>query len=260
MGKVQFGMEDKGILITGASKGLGSVCAKALSKEGARMVLMARSEDKLEEVRQDCKDSDKHLTISVDLTDTTALEDAVKRAEEHLGNIDVVMHSVGGGLGMHNPLLGADEFSKLFSLNVSAIVQINKMVVPKMIERKQGNLVHICSIASSEATGSVGYNTVKAALAGYVRSLGRAIADTGVVATGILPGGFYAPGNSFERLKNNNPEGYKDFVENRLPRKAIGKAEELVPMLLLLSSEAASMMGGCLVPIDAGEGMNFITS
>ncbi|GBD95699.1 MAG TPA: SDR family oxidoreductase [Nitrospirae bacterium] len=260
MGKVQFGLEDKGVLITGASKGLGAVCAGALSEEGARLVLMARSGDRLEEVRKNCRDRDRHLSIALDLCDMQALESAVKKAEEFLGDIDVVLHVAGGGLGMRDPLLSADEFFKLFSLNVAASVQINKMVAPKMMERKQGNLVHVCSISSSEATGSVGYNTVKAALAAYVRSLGREIAGSGVVATGILPGGFYAPENAFARLKERNPEGFKDFVERRLPRKVIGRAEELVPMILLLSSEAASMMGGCLVPIDAGEGLNFITS
>ena len=80
------------------------------------------------------------------------------------------------------------------------------------------------------------------------------------MATGILPGGFYALENSFARLEESNPEGFRDFVENRLPRKSIGKAEELIPMILLLSSDAASMMGRCLIPIDAGEGMSFITS
>ena len=80
-------------------------------------------------------------------------------------------------------------------------LEINKIIVPQMIQRKCGNLVHVCSIASSEATGSVGYNTVKAALAAYVRTLGRELVDSGVVVTGILPGGFYAPGNSWERLE-----------------------------------------------------------
>ena len=128
-----------------------------------------------------------------------------------------------------------------------------------MVKRGAGNLVHVASIASGEATASVGYNTVKAALAAYVRSLGREIAGSGIVATGILPGGFYAPENSWERLKDRDPEVVKKFIEERLPRKFLGRAEELIPMILLLCSDAASMMGGCLVPIDAGEGRYYLT-
>ena len=127
-----------------------------------------------------------------------------------------------------------------------------------MVKRKKGNLVHVGSIASVEATGSVGYNTVKAALAGYVRTLGRELAGAGVVVTGILPGGFYAPENSWVRLKANKPDVVDNFIETKLPRKFLGKAEEIVPLISFLCSDAASMMGGCLVPIDAGEGMSFV--
>ena len=91
-----------------------------------------------------------------------------------------------------------------------------------------------------------------------IRSLGREIADTGVIVTGILPGAFLAPINAFVRLRENNPEVYKNFVQERLPRKRIGQANEIIPLLLYLSSEAASMMSGCCVPIDAGEGMSFL--
>jgi hypothetical protein len=60
------------------------------------------------------------------------------------------------------------------------------------------------------------------------------------------------------RLQEANPEAYRSFIEERLPRQIMGEAEELIPMLLLLCSEGASMMGGCLVPIDAGEGKAYI--
>ena len=72
-----------------------------------------------------------------------------------------------------------------------------------------------------------------------------------------MPGGFYAPGNSWKRLEKENPEVVKKFINDRLPRKFLGKAEEIVPLLLLLCSDNASMLGGCMLPIDAGEGMSY---
>ena len=113
------------------------------------------------------------------------------------------------------------------------------------------------SIASSEAVASVGYNTAKAALAAYVRSLGNHLASSGIVVTGVLPGGFNAPGNSWERLRAGKPEVVDRFVAERLPRGRLAEAEELVPLIAFLCSDAASMMGGCLVPIDAGEGRTY---
>ena len=254
-----FDLENRHVIITGASKGLGFVCAKALANHGACLVLIARSKEKLETLRKSLKDAEKHICIVADLTDRKQLYECIKTAEAFLGFIDVVLHVVGGGLGLRNPLLEANDFIKLFTLNVLVAAEINRIIIPQMMKRGAGNLVHVASIASSEATASVGYNTVKAALAAYVRSLGREIAGSGVVATGILPGGFYAPENSWERLEAKSPEIVKKFIEERLPRKFLGRAEELIPMILLLCSDAASMMGGCLVPIDAGEGKSYIT-
>ena len=251
-------MNNQRILITGASRGLGAVAAIALAKLGARLVLFARSREKLESVRQTCVDPERHLSISVDFLEVNQVEPAVRKAQEFLGGIDVVLHAAGGGLGFRDDLLKPEEFSKLFALNLGAAAEINRLVVPEMMERRSGKLVHVGSIASSEGVGSVGYNTVKAALAAYVRTLGRELNRFNVIATGILPGGFISPGNAMARLQETNPEAYSSFIEDRLPRQIMGGADELIPMLLLLCSEGASMMGGCLVPIDAGEGKAYI--
>ena len=153
-------LKNKKILITGASRGLGEICARALADQDAILVLMARSKDKLEQINNSLKHPEKHSIIGVDLTDTEALHQAVNQTVKFLKDVDVVLHIAGGGLGLRDPLLSSEEFFKLFNLNIAAAVEINKLIVPKMIQRKSGNLVHVCSIASSEATGSVGYNTV----------------------------------------------------------------------------------------------------
>ena len=246
--------QGKGILITGASQGLGHVAAKSLADRGAKLVLLARSKDKLDVLQTSLKDPSSHLPVPVDLLDVGEIHRSVSMAQEFLGSIDVVLHCLGGGLGLRDDLLAYQDLLKLFSLNLGAAAEINRLVVPHMRSRGSGNLVHVGSIASIEGVGSVGYNTVKAALAGYVRSLGREMNRFNIVVTGILPGGFRGPHNAMERLQENNPQAYEDFIEARLPRNVMGEASELIPMLLLLCSEGASMMGGCLVPIDAGEG------
>lgn len=252
-----FSLQGKRILITGASRGLGSVCARAFAEQGARLVLMARSKETLEEVRGSCDNAVDHLAVAVDVTDGAALEEAVREATAFLGQIDTVLHVAGGGLGLREPLISASDMLKLFSLNVAAAAEINRLVVPAMMERGKGNLVHVGSVASTDAVASVGYNTAKAGLAAYVRSLGNHLAAHGVVVAGILPGGFHAPGNSWQRLKADKPEVVERFVAERLPRGRLADAEELVPLIAFLCSDAAGMMGGCLVPIDAGEGKTY---
>ena len=168
--------------------------------------------------------------------------------------IDIIIHCAGGGLGLRGPYITAQQFNNLFMVNLAGGAEINRRALPYMQDKGWGRVVHVCSIASGEAVGSVGYNTIKAALAAYVRSLGRELAPFGVVVSGISPGAFEAPSNAMSRLQRTSPEAYEEYLTKRLPRGFMGKAEELIPLLRYLISDEASMMGGCVVPIDAGEG------
>lgn len=253
-----FSLSGKRILITGASRGLGSVCAQAFAAQGARLILTARSEADLTAVRESCAEPERHQQHALDLTDFDRLQNVIGDILSDPTPLDVVLHVAGGGLGLRDPLIGAADLQKLLSLNLMAAAEINRLVAPAMVARGRGNLVHVGSVSGSQANASVGYNTAKAALAAYVRSLGNHLAGTGVVATGILPGGFMAPGNSWARLTAVKPEVVETFVAERLPRKRLAEAEELVGLLSFLCSDAASMMAGCMVPIDAGEGQTYI--
>lgn len=246
------------ILITGASRGLGVVCAQVFAAQGARLTLMARTAEALEAVVASCPAPALHRAIPVDLLDADQITLAVDLLLQSRGYPDTVLHCAGGGLGLREPLLPAEGLLRLFSLNVAAAAEINRLLLPGMQERGQGNLVHVGSIAGNEAVASVGYNTAKAALAAYVRSLGNVMAASGIIVTGVLPGGFKAPSNSWERLAADKPEVVEQFIQQRLPRGYLAQAEELVPLLAFLCSGSASMMGGCMVPIDAGEGKAYV--
>ncbi|MBI1971030.1 SDR family oxidoreductase [Candidatus Woesearchaeota archaeon] len=256
---VNRNVNGKHIIITGASKGLGAVAAKTFASHGAKLVLLARSKELLEEVRHSCEHPDNHLCIAVDLAVQQDLEKAINKAVQFLTNVDVVLHCAGGGLGLRDPLLSWNDFNTLLTINVQAAAEINRMIIPLMKQQKQGYLVHVCSVTSTDAVGSVGYNSAKAALAAYVRTLGNLLAKDGIVATGILPGAFYGPKNVWRRKQAEDPALVQAITQERFPRGFIGDAEELMPLILLLCTPAASMMAGCCVPIDAGEGKGYVT-
>ena len=213
---------------------------------------------KLEKLIKGFAEPDKHMSIAADLRKPDEIDLLIRRIIEVIGGIDIIIHCMGGGYGFRDPLLSWEQFNTLHIVNISSAAEINRLLIPGMIQRKSGNIVHICSISSQEATGSVGYNTVKAALAAYVRSLGRELAYSGVIVTGILPGAFYAPENAWRRLEAEKPEVVKKYIEELLPRKKIAEAEEIIPLIALLASDDASMMAGSCVPIDAGEGRGYI--
>ena len=247
----------KRVLITGASIGLGKVCAEVFAEVGAKLLITARSENVLEKNRKYLKKPSDHVVCATDLTKIEGIKCLMKTVKK-FGNVDVILHIMGGGLGKRDPLINSDDFDLLFRTNIGAAAEINRELIPKMIERKTGNVVMVGSTASTQAIGSVGYNTVKAGLLAYIRSLGRELADTGVIVTGILPGAFMAPNNSWERLEREKPEVVRRFIKEKEPRKKIGHYEEILPVLMFLSSRQATMMTGCCVPIDGGESITYI--
>ena len=244
----------KRIIVTGASRGLGAMACEALAKRGAKIAMLSRSKKEMDNLKNGLKNPSNHISIKVDLLKNNAIKLAIKKAKKFLKQIDIVLHVAGGGFGLKENLIKDKDLKTLLQVNLGAAAEINRLVVSGKIKSQSLKLVHVGSIASNEAVASVGYNVAKSALSTYVRSLGRELYKNNVIVTGILPGGFIAPGNAMERLKKKNIKDYKKFIKTRLPRGLMGNVNEVLPMLLFLCSKHSSMMGGCLVPMDAGEG------
>ena len=243
----------KRVIVTGASRGLGAVACEALAKRGANIAMLSRSKKEMDNLKSRLKNPSNHISIKVDLLKNNAIKLAIKKAIKFLKQIDIVLHVAGGGFGLKENLIKDKDLKTLLQVNLGAAAEINRLVVSGKIKSQSLKLVHVGSIASNEAVASIGYNVAKSALSTYVKSLGRELYKSKVVVTGILPGGFIAPGNAMERLKKKNLRDYKKFIKTRLPREIMADVNEVLPMLLFLCSKYSSMMGGCLVPIDAGE-------
>ena len=247
----------KKIIVTGASRGLGAMACIAFAKRGAKIAMLSRSKKDMDKLKNRLKNSSQHISIKVDLMKNEKIKNAILKAKKFLKDIDIVVHVAGGGLGLKDALIKNEDLKKLIQVNLASACEINRLVVNQKKNNQHLKLVHVGSLTSYEAVGSVGYNIAKSALSTYVRSLGRELYNRKIVVTGILPGGFIAPGNAMERFKTKNKKEYNKFIKSRLPRKAMGDVNEILPMLMFLCSKHSSMMGGCLVPIDGGEGKSY---
>ena len=125
-----------------------------------------------------------------------------------------------------------------------------------MKEQGSGNIIHVGSVVSSEARASVPYNTSKAALSGYVRSLGKELVEDGIIVAGILPGAFYGDDNAMFRYEYYKLEEYREFVKS-LPQGRMPIADEYIPMLFLLSNQELKIMSGSLISMDGGQGQAY---
>lgn len=243
----------KKFLITGASSGLGLVMAQEFERMGGKLAMVARSHDRLEKLRTSFSNPDEHVSLTYDFRELDGIDSLCEQVMDFHKDIDVILHVAGGGFGLRSLFPPAKEFMDLFCVNVIGAMEINRFLVPVLQKKQSGNVLHIGSTASVEAVGSLSYNTAKAALAAYVRSLGRELAKDHVIATGLVMGGFMAPDNAFARLKTRNQEAFDDFVQNRLPFKELPDASEMMPMIRYMCSKDARMLSGAMVPFDAAE-------
>lgn len=183
---------NKTILITGASSGIGEACARKFASEGARLVLVARSADKLEVLSQQLaeKYGAECYVASFDVCDKEAAKAALLSLPDNWKAVDVLINNAGLALGVDKQQDGdLDEWEVMIDTNVKALLSMTRLVVPGMIERGRGHIINIGSIAGDAAYpgGSV-YCATKAAVKALSDGLRIDLVDTPLRVTNVKPG------------------------------------------------------------------------
>ena len=183
---------DKIVLITGASSGIGEGCARKFASEGARLILNARSVDKLEALAQELKEkygTSCHV-MPFDVRDRKAASEALASLPAEWQAIDVLINNAGLVIGVDKEHEGnLDEWDIVIDTNIKSLLSMTRMVVPGMVERGRGHMINIGSIAGDAAYpgGSV-YCATKAAVKALSDGLRIDLVDTPLRVTNIKPG------------------------------------------------------------------------
>lgn len=180
----------KVIWITGASAGIGEALALQLSEYGARLVLSARRQDRLEQLQQRCAAADRHLVLPLDVQDEQAMTAAVASVRQRYGCIDCLVNNA----GVSQRSLIADTsmavHRRLMEVNYFGAVALTQQVLPVMQQQKSGQIVVISSIAGLIGTPMrSGYCAAKHALHGYFESLRAEYWRDHIQVTMVYPGG-----------------------------------------------------------------------
>lgn len=181
---------DKVVLITGASSGIGRGLALEIAARGGHLALVARREDLLNEIVDEAtKLNVKAVFATADVRDAKAVREAADRFRKELGPIDVLIANAGIGTSDHALRLTPEHAANVIGINVLGAVNSVAAVLPEMVERKQGRLVAISSLAAYRGLAkSAAYCASKAALSAYFESLRIDLRHTGVGVTIIHPG------------------------------------------------------------------------
>jgi NAD(P)-dependent dehydrogenase (short-subunit alcohol dehydrogenase family) len=190
MADTSYSLEDKRVLVTGASVGIGAAVARCFAEAGATVGICARRQDQLDEVLADCR---RHAPASqrwvIDLADLTAIGDFAKRVEDELGGVDVLVNNAGVPKRRHVRDLRLDEVDDVMALNYLSPVHLTLALLPGMLARGEGRIVNVASIAARlSPPREASYAATKAALTAFTECMAVDLVGTGVSVHLVFPG------------------------------------------------------------------------
>lgn len=186
-------MDVKGrvVLISGASSGIGARLAVEIGRRGARgVVLLARRQEMLDQVAEEVKQTGaESLTIAADVGDDQSVVGAISRAEEHFGQLDVVVANAGVGTRISPLEPNQAGLNHLININFLGAGRLIHAALPSMLKRRQGQLVAVASLAGYRGMpNGAAYCSAKAALIALMESYRLELHDAGIVVSTVLPG------------------------------------------------------------------------
>src|ERR1044072_3213931 len=227
----QWGLQDRAVLITGATGYLGQALARAFGAAGASLFLTGRNETVLAELAKELA----ARTFAVDLTEkheAAHLVDEIGRIDNLIINAGTLADGLVAGLS-------DDDLARVYDLNVMAAFRMLRATLKPMILNRSGNIVVFSATAAQRpGVGQAAYASSKAALEALVRTTARETATRGIrvnaVAPGLLAGGMSA------RILDDHMDQARALIPMRRP----GEAEEVVPVVLFLASPMSSYVTG----------------
>jgi 3-hydroxy acid dehydrogenase / malonic semialdehyde reductase len=185
-------IQEQIVVITGASSGIGASCAKMFAKEGASLILAARRRDKLEEVATEIKQAyqSKIYLLEMDVSDRHEVEPSLVSLPESWRNIDVLVNNAGLSRGLDKLQSGEIEnWEEMIDTNVKGLLYVTRSLLPGMVERNQGHIINIGSIAGHQAyPGGNVYCATKAAVRALSQGLKMDLLGTPIRVSCVDPG------------------------------------------------------------------------
>ncbi len=257
---MDLGIKDRVALVAAGSKGIGFAVAFELAREGARVFLCSRGEQRASEAAQKIHDETGATVagIGADVTDELAVEHFVSLAHERAGRIDILVTNAGGPPVSSFAESDLDAFRKAFELNALSAIRLAKLVVPGMRAQKWGRVVNITSISAKQPIDGLLYsNTVRAALTGWAKTVANEVAADNVTVNNVAPG--YTLTGRQEELAEARSKALGKSKEEIIaswatqgPMGRIGQPDEIAAAVVFLASERASYITGVTLQVDGG--------
>ena len=241
-------------LVTGASKGLGSIFAKALAKAGASLFLIARNEEQLKKNTQEITALGATCDwCTADITKEAEVAEAVKKCVEKYEKIDIFVNNAAcGRINIPPEKTSLDDWDFVIDTNLTGSFICAKEVGKQMIKQKNGKIINLASMSGLIINKGVyggSYEVSKHGVIGLTRALAVEWAKYNINVNALAPGCFMTKSN--RDFFDTDPEALKQFIE-LTPAGRIGEPKELEGAIVFLASKASDFMHGSVLVIDGG--------
>jgi len=243
-----FDLNGKTALVTGASGGIGRDIALALSAAGVKVALSGTREGVLEEVKSACVGD--AAVVACNLSDTEAVNGLVKRAEEAVGPLDILVANAGITRDQLLMRMKEEDFDAVLDVNLGAYFRLVKSALRGMMKRRHGRIIGITSIVG--VTGNAGqanYAASKAGMIGFTKSLAAEVASRGITANCIAPGFISSP------MTDVLPDAQKESLLGSIPAGKLGEGADIAAAVAYLASDEASYVTGQTLHVNGGMAM-----
>lgn len=248
-----MGIADKVVIITGASSGIGKETARIFTQEGAKVVLVSRDKNRLQQVSDDLTSAGGTAAIfAADITHFESVKDIVRFATEKFGGIDILINAAGiiGSGTIENTML--KDWDYMMNINLRSVFNLIQVALPYLINRK-GNIVNVSSVTGLRAfPGVLSYCVSKAGVDQLTRCAALELAAKGVRVNAVNPG---VTVTELHRRGGMDEKAYQAFLEHSKtthPIGRVGEASEIAELILFLASPHAEWITGVTYSIDGG--------
>jgi 3-oxoacyl-[acyl-carrier protein] reductase len=234
-------------IVTGAASGIGKAIAYKLLAEGGTVALFDYNESGLQQEFGTA--GEKSLLIGLDVTDETQVAQAVGKVNDQLGQIDILVNCVGitGITNVRSHEVSTENLQKVFDVNFMSSFYTSKAVIPIMLTRSYGRILHIASIAGKEGNaGMLAYSASKAALIGMTKVQGKEYAETGITVNALAPAVIRTP------LVDAMPDAQVTYMTDKIPMKRCGSLDEAANLVAYIVSPKNSFTTGFTFDLSGG--------
>jgi len=241
-------LNEKLVLVTGASRGIGQAIALTLGKSGATVIGTATSEEganKISKIFTENNILGKGMKLNV--IDNEQISDLLKNITTEYGSIDILVNNA--GITKDNILvrMKEDEWDDIINTNLSSVYKMSKGVLRGMIKKRYGRIISITSVVGAMGNaGQSNYAAAKAGIMGFTKSLAREVGIRGITVNAIAPG--FIKTDMTDELTDEQ----KDALLSQIPLARLGTADEIAQSVLFLASDSGSYITAQTLHINGG--------